>query len=312
VKLVVLEGPAARQAFDVRNDRTLIGRAPECDVLVFDAQVSRYHAQILRQGHAYFLENLQPANPTIVNDRVMQTRRRLVDGDLIVMGTVVLEVDIPPATVSEDQRRAAEAITDRAELDAPSLVPQASATAAQPTAERLTPRIPTLPPLSPREQLRSVAGSIQQPADGRAARVGNRCRHRNGARAPGRRRRAVTPCRSAQRAPGEPDGYTLALPPWGRSDRAGELVAPRPALNRGGGPPGGRARRPPRRLTCAACPPVSFEFVQLAKRPAGHSGPGRRSGRQTRSCWRGPSAPAARADGSARSPDHTPGLASRS
>jgi pSer/pThr/pTyr-binding forkhead associated (FHA) protein len=160
VKLVVLEGPAARQAFDVRNDRTLIGRAPECDVLVFDAQVSRYHAQILRQGHAYFLENLQPANPTIVNDRVMQTRRRLVDGDLIVMGTVVLEVDIPPATVSDDQRRAAEAITDRAELDAPSLVPQASATAAQPTAERLTPRIPTLPPLSPREQLRSVAGRL--------------------------------------------------------------------------------------------------------------------------------------------------------
>jgi len=31
VKLVVLEGPAARPFFEIFHDRTLIGRAPDCE-----------------------------------------------------------------------------------------------------------------------------------------------------------------------------------------------------------------------------------------------------------------------------------------
>ena len=77
---------------------TLIGRAPDCDVLVFDAQVSRHHAQVLHQGTEYHVQSLQQSNPVIVNDRVVTGRRRLVDGDLIVVGGVVFEVDIPPIT----------------------------------------------------------------------------------------------------------------------------------------------------------------------------------------------------------------------
>ena len=186
MKLVVLEGPAARPFFEVFQERTLIGRAPECDVLVFDAQVSRHHAQILKLGDAYVLESLQQANPAIVNDRIMPTRRQLIDGDLIVLGTVVLEVDIPPATVqNRDQDRrpdpADAIITD----EAPQL-PAAEARAAPPVGrpsaarpapqiderrtprpptlppvdERRTPRPPTLPPMSPREQLRVIAARL--------------------------------------------------------------------------------------------------------------------------------------------------------
>lgn len=159
MKLVVLEGPAARPSFDVRGDVTRIGRAPECEVLVFDAQVSRHHAQIVRIGDAYYLDSLQPANPTIVNDRVMQSRRRLIDGDLIIMGTVVLEVDIPPDTLSEEQRQAAEATTDRSEFEH-AHTDRASASAHALIDERYTPRIPTLPQLTPREQLREIAGRL--------------------------------------------------------------------------------------------------------------------------------------------------------
>lgn len=169
MKLVVLEGPASRPFYEVFQDRTLIGRAPECDVLVFDAQVSRHHAQILKLGDAYVLEALQQANPAIVNDRVMLTRRRLIDGDLIVLGTVVLEVDIPPPTVQND-----DALPDPADViitdEAPQLPVshQQDAQAAPLVEERLTPAIddrrtprpPTLPPMSPREQLRVMAARL--------------------------------------------------------------------------------------------------------------------------------------------------------
>ena len=98
MKLVVLEGPAARPSFELESARTLIGRSPECDVLVFDAQVSRHHAQILRNGTEFVIESLQQTNPVIVNDHLVPRRQRIVDGDLIVVGGVLFEVDEPPPT----------------------------------------------------------------------------------------------------------------------------------------------------------------------------------------------------------------------
>ena len=58
MKLVVLEGPAARASFEIEGPRTLIGRAPDCDVLVFDAQVSRHHAQLMLRGSVLVIESL--------------------------------------------------------------------------------------------------------------------------------------------------------------------------------------------------------------------------------------------------------------
>ena len=143
MKLVVLEGPAARPYFEIFQDRTLIGRAPDCDVLVFDAQVSRHHAQILKLGDAYVLESLQQANPAIVNDRVMLTRRRLIDGDLIVLGTVVLEVDIAPATIAPQDVPVA-AVGAQASSD-PATMFAVHERLTPPIEERRTPRPPALP-----------------------------------------------------------------------------------------------------------------------------------------------------------------------
>jgi pSer/pThr/pTyr-binding forkhead associated (FHA) protein len=136
VKLVVLEGPTARPAFDIEGPTTVIGRAPDCDVLVFDAQVSRHHARLLRDGDRLMVESLQATNPVIVNDRLVTGRQRLVDGDLIIVGGVVFEVDIPPITVHDRVGLAVEPL---------------------PAEERRTPRPPARPPAPPHEQVRLVA-----------------------------------------------------------------------------------------------------------------------------------------------------------
>jgi pSer/pThr/pTyr-binding forkhead associated (FHA) protein len=141
VKLVVLEGPAARASFEVEGPRTLIGRAPDCDVLVFDAQVSRHHAQLMVVGGQLVIESLQHSNPVIVNDHLVAIRERLVDGDLIVVGGVLFEVDIPPPTT----RDAALSHDD---------VP--------PVAERWTPRPPAHPPPPPLDSARQVAGRLAE------------------------------------------------------------------------------------------------------------------------------------------------------
>jgi hypothetical protein len=153
VKLVVLEGPAARASFEIEGPRTLIGRAPDCDVLVFDAQVSRHHAQLMLRGSDLVIESLQQSNPVIVNDHLVAIRERLVDGDLIVVGGVLFEVDIPPIT----------------ERDSPP--PGQLGMVAPPVEERRTPRRPVVPPPRPSELAHQVSGRLAEAGQRLAARV---------------------------------------------------------------------------------------------------------------------------------------------
>lgn len=65
---------------------TRIGRAADSDLVVHDdKQVSRYHAEIRREGGAYVLRDLQSRNGTHVNGRPVTTHR-LRDGDQIAVG----------------------------------------------------------------------------------------------------------------------------------------------------------------------------------------------------------------------------------
>ena len=63
------------------------------DVVLFDPQRRAGHARLRKSGSDYLVEDLQEANPTVVNDRMLTGPRRLADGDLIVVGGVVLLVE---------------------------------------------------------------------------------------------------------------------------------------------------------------------------------------------------------------------------
>jgi pSer/pThr/pTyr-binding forkhead associated (FHA) protein len=66
------------------GEALLIGRGPECDVVVPDRQVSRQHARVRRMGEGEFqLEDLGSKNGTHVNGVAIEAPRRLTDGDVI-------------------------------------------------------------------------------------------------------------------------------------------------------------------------------------------------------------------------------------
>ncbi|MCC6176538.1 MAG: FHA domain-containing protein [Chloroflexi bacterium] len=94
MKLVVLEGPTAQHEFVVAGPDATIGRAPDCAIRLYDPQVSRHHARLRSAGGRVVLEDLQPANPSIVNDRLVRGSRWLEHGDLIVVGGVLLQLDL--------------------------------------------------------------------------------------------------------------------------------------------------------------------------------------------------------------------------
>jgi pSer/pThr/pTyr-binding forkhead associated (FHA) protein len=76
------------------NEHVLIGRSPECDVHIDDESVSRLHARILRDEDRFFLEDLRSKNGTSLGAEKVARRREILDGTVIKVGRMDLEVEI--------------------------------------------------------------------------------------------------------------------------------------------------------------------------------------------------------------------------
>lgn len=64
----------------VTKERFLIGRGKHCDLVINSGKVSREHAVIVREGSAWFIEDLGSSNGTWFEKRRI-TRRRIEEGD---------------------------------------------------------------------------------------------------------------------------------------------------------------------------------------------------------------------------------------
>ncbi len=61
----------------------VLGRHPDCEIIIDEGAVSRRHARIFREGDSYLVEDLQSRNGTEVNNRAIHQPMRLFDGDQI-------------------------------------------------------------------------------------------------------------------------------------------------------------------------------------------------------------------------------------
>lgn len=84
--LVGLSGSVKGQSFKFTGDRWKIGRdATECNIVLDDAGVSAFHAQIINEGATWKLINLMSSNGSFVNGQRVQTAY-LNSGDRLQFG----------------------------------------------------------------------------------------------------------------------------------------------------------------------------------------------------------------------------------
>lgn len=76
-------GLSHQRTIQLSMKRCTLGRQPDCDVVVDADSVSRRHARIILVGRDYYVEDLNSSNGTVVNNRVIQSRVRLQEGDCI-------------------------------------------------------------------------------------------------------------------------------------------------------------------------------------------------------------------------------------
>src|SRR5262245_54283012 len=81
--LQILKGPNEGQIIPLDGDRFVMGRNPDCGIVIPDTGVSREHAQIVRKAGKFFIEDRQSRNGTFVNNQLINTRKALKNNDRI-------------------------------------------------------------------------------------------------------------------------------------------------------------------------------------------------------------------------------------
>ena len=72
----------------------LIGRLPTCELLLNHPSVSRLQAGISNVEGNYYIRNLRPGNPILLNGEKLEEYQALADGDVLGIGPFVLNIDL--------------------------------------------------------------------------------------------------------------------------------------------------------------------------------------------------------------------------
>jgi putative ABC transport system ATP-binding protein len=102
-KLLIHEDQQSTREIRLYKSRLRIGRASECEIRLPSTGVSRKHAQITREGEAFFIEDLGSTNAVFLNGA--KTRRAaLKHGDRIGIHRFVLEFveDTSPGAIAAE------------------------------------------------------------------------------------------------------------------------------------------------------------------------------------------------------------------
>ncbi len=107
--LRALQGSNPGQLFPLEAEQAILGRHPECDIVLESGAVSRHHARILAMDGEFFVEDMNSRNGTFVNGRAVEGRQRLDEGDQLSVCDLVFVFHqrlpgAPPETEDELDR----------------------------------------------------------------------------------------------------------------------------------------------------------------------------------------------------------------
>lgn len=83
-RLVMRQGPTPGQVYELELPEVSIGRDIANDIVINDAEVSRKHARLTREGDRYKIEDLNSTNGTYIDGQ------RLIGPHLLAIGEVIM------------------------------------------------------------------------------------------------------------------------------------------------------------------------------------------------------------------------------
>ena len=96
-ELKVIEGPLAEKTINLKAGKFIVGRAADCQLRPDSDLVSRYHCVLRVDEYTVLVRDMGSRNGTHVNGRLIQADTRLMNGDKVKIGNMVLQVSIAEA-----------------------------------------------------------------------------------------------------------------------------------------------------------------------------------------------------------------------
>ena len=90
--LVVTQGPLTGTSLPLRQAGTVIGRNPECALVLDDDFASGRHARIFHRDNAWFVEDLGSTNGTFLGTERLTAPARVESGSTLRIGKTVIEL----------------------------------------------------------------------------------------------------------------------------------------------------------------------------------------------------------------------------
>lgn len=111
--LKVLEGDIPGRIVVLNLEKMVLGRHPDCNIVVDNAAVSRRHAQFLENHGTYYVEDLHSRNGTLVNGQRIDGRTEMHDTDVVKVCDVLFRfhTGAPPNISPTSVARSAETQT---------------------------------------------------------------------------------------------------------------------------------------------------------------------------------------------------------
>ncbi|MEM8945488.1 MAG: SpoIIE family protein phosphatase [Planctomycetota bacterium] len=93
--LKVLEGGEIGREYDLDGERWVLGRSPECDVVLDVAAISRRHVILTEETGGFFVQDLGSRNGTYINNQRVVDRAPIRHGDQMLICDLLFEFQNP-------------------------------------------------------------------------------------------------------------------------------------------------------------------------------------------------------------------------
>lgn len=100
--LQALNGLNAGQLYPLEGKRAVLGRHPDCDIVLDVGAVSRQHAQILQVSDEFFVEDMGSRNGTFVNGDPIHGRQLLRENDQVKICDLLFSFHEQPPELSSE------------------------------------------------------------------------------------------------------------------------------------------------------------------------------------------------------------------
>ncbi len=89
--LTIVQGGEVGKLYQLDGERWVMGRSPECDLVLDVAAVSRRHVILTKESGQYFVQDLGSRNGTYINNHRVEDRGPLRNGDRMLICDILFE-----------------------------------------------------------------------------------------------------------------------------------------------------------------------------------------------------------------------------